>query len=72
MAADLAQARKGGEDVHLGLVQALGLHGFHHLVAAAAEFREVQFALFLAQRTVAAFLDAVGQILRDVLLQAAQ
>ncbi len=41
-------------------------------LAAAAQFGEIQFALFVAERAVAAFLDAVGQIFGDVLFQAAQ
>ena len=72
MAADLAQARERGEHVHLALVQALRLDRLHHLVAAAAQFGQIQFALLVAQRAIAAFLDAVGQILRHVFLQAAQ
>ena len=44
----------------------------HDLVAAAAQFREIKFALLFAQFAIAALLDAVRQILRDVLLQAAQ
>ena len=43
-----------------------------HLIAAAAEPEEIQFALIFAQRTIEAFLDTVGQILGDVLLEATQ
>jgi hypothetical protein len=44
----------------------------HDLIAAATEFGEVQHALGFAEVAVAAFLDAVGQILGDLLLEAAQ
>ena len=37
MTTDLAQAGEGGQDVHLGLGQALLGHGLHDLVAAPAE-----------------------------------
>ena len=72
MAADLAQPREGGQHVHLALVEALLGHGLHDLLAAAAQFGQVELALLVAQLAVAALLDAVGQILRDVLLQPAQ
>jgi hypothetical protein len=67
MTADLPQASKRGEDVHLAFVEALFLDRLHHLVAAAAEFGQIKFPLLVAERTIAAFLDAVGQIFRDVL-----
>jgi hypothetical protein len=44
----------------------------HDLLAAAAQLGQVQLALVLAEFAVAALLDAVGQILRDLLLEAAQ
>ncbi len=47
-------------------------HGLHDLVAAAAQFGEIKFPLLVAQRTIAALLDAIRQILGDVLFQAAQ
>ena len=72
MAANLAQPRERGEDVHLALVQALLGDGVHDLVAAAAQFGEVKFPLLVAERAIAPLLDAVGQILGDVLFQAAQ
>ena len=72
MAANLAQARERGQHVHLALVEALLGDGLHDLVAAAAQFGEVKFPLLVAERAIAAFLDAVGQILGDVFLQAAQ
>ena len=72
MAANLAQPRERGQHVHLALVEALLCDGLHHLVAAAAQFGQIQFPLLVAERTIAPLLDAVGQILRDVLLQAAQ
>ena len=46
--------------------------GLHDLVAAAAQFGQIKFALLVAELAIAALLDAVGQILGDVLLQAAQ
>ena len=72
MAADLAQARERGEHVNLALVETLFGDGLHDLLAAAAQFGQVKFALLFAQFAIAALLDAVGQILGDVLLQAAQ
>ena len=42
------------------------------LVAAAAQFGQIKFPLLVAELAIAALLDAVGQILRDVLLQPAQ
>ncbi len=72
VAANLAQARERSEHVHLALVDALRLDHFHHLVAAAAQLGQIQFALLVAERAIQAVLDAVGQILCDVLLQPAQ
>ncbi len=72
MAADLAQPRERGQNVHLALVDALLLDHLHHLIAAAAQFGQVEFALLVAERAVEPLLDAVGQILRDVFFQAAQ
>ena len=70
MAANLAQARERGEDVHARLARR-GVERGKHL-AAALQFGEIKFALVLGELAVEALLDAVGQILRDVLLQAAQ
>ena len=72
MAANLAQPREGGQHVNLALVEALLGHGLHHLLAAAAQFGQVELALLVAQLAVAALLDAVGQILGHVLLEPAQ
>ena len=72
MTADLAQPRERGEHVHLALVEAFLGDGLHDLLAAAAQFGEIKFPLFFAQFAIAALLDAVRQILRDLLLQAAQ
>ncbi len=72
MAANLSQPRERGENVHLAFVQALFRDGGLNLVAAAAQFGEVKFPLLVAERTIQTFLDAVGQILGDVLFQAAQ
>jgi len=44
----------------------------HDLVAAAAQFGQVKLPLFVAERTIAALLNAVGQVLRDILFQTAQ
>ena len=41
-------------------------------LAAALQLGEVEFALALGELAIDALLDAVGQILRDLLLQAAQ
>ena len=72
VAADLAQAGEGGQHVDLALVEALFGDGLHDLVAAAAQFGQIKFALFVAQLAIAALLDAVGQIFGDVLLEPAQ
>ena len=72
MAADLTQAGERRQDVHLGLGHTLLLHGLHHLLAAAAQLGQVQLALIVVQLAVAAFLDAVGQVLGHLLLHAAQ
>ena len=50
----------------------LVLEGLHDLIAAAAELGEVKLALVLAEIAVAAFLDAVGQVFGDLLLEAAE
>ena len=51
---------------------ALTRYGLHDLVAAAAQFGEIEFALLVAERTIPALFDAVRQVLRDVFLQTAQ
>ena len=61
VAADLAQPGEGGQHVHLALGQALLGDALEHLIAAAAQFGQVELALFLAQDAVAAFLDAVRE-----------
>ena len=60
--ANLAQPGKGGQHVDLALIEPFLGHGFHDLLAAAAQFGQVKFALFLAQFAIAALLDAIGQI----------
>src|ERR1700722_5796129 len=72
MAANLAQAGEGGEHVNFALVDALLGDGGEDLFAAAAEFGEVEFALFVAELAIAALFDAVGQVLGDALLEAAE
>ena len=47
-------------------------HGVHHLLAAAAQFGQVELPLGLAQLAIAPLLDAVGQVARDFALEAAQ
>ena len=70
MAADLAQARERGEHVHARLAGLRVERG--ERLAAALQLGEVEFALALGELAVDPLLDAVGQILRDLLLQAAQ
>ena len=72
MAANLAQARERGEHVNLALVEPFSRDGLHDLLAAAAQFGQVKFALRFAQFAIAALLDAIGQILGDMFFQAAQ
>src|SRR6058998_3362285 len=72
MAADLAQAGEGGQDMDFALVEALFQHGAHHLLAAAAQLGQVKLALLVAERAIAALLDALGQIFGDMFLEAAQ
>jgi hypothetical protein len=71
MAANLPQPCEGGQHVHLALVETLFGDGLHDLVAAAAQFGQVQFPLIVAERTVTAFFNPVRQIFRHVLLKAA-
>ena len=70
MAANLAQAGERGEDVHARLAGRRVERGKR--LAAALQFREVELALALGELAIDALLDAVGQILRDLLFQAAQ
>ena len=68
MAADLAQARKRGEHMHLALRKTVLAHSLHDLLAAASQFGEVQLPLLLVERTIAAFLDPVRQVFRHLFL----
>ena len=49
MAANLAQARERGQHMDLALVKPFFSNCFHDQIAAAAQFGQVKFALFLAQ-----------------------
>src|SRR5690349_19295286 len=69
MAADLTQTSEGGEHVNLALAESFFRDGFHHLLAAPAEFRQVKLALFIAELAIAALLDSFRQILRDMPFQ---
>ena len=44
----------------------------HHLFAAAAQFRQIELSLRLAQLAIAPLLDAFGQIARDFCFKTAQ
>lgn len=70
--ANLSKASECGENMHLALGKTVLAYGFHDLLATATEFCEVKFALFLIQRAIAALLNAVGQIFRDLFLQPAK
>src|SRR5687767_4850851 len=72
MTANLAQPCQRGEHMDLALVESLFRDDLCDLFAAPAEFGQVQLALVFAKFAVAALLDAVWQILRDLLLQASQ
>ena len=72
MAANLAQARKSGEDMDFALGQAFFGNGLHHLLAAAAQLSQVEFALLGIQLAIATLLDALGQVFRHVPLEPAQ
>ena len=72
VAADLAQPGQGGEHVNLALVKPFLGHGFHDLLAAAAQFGQVKLALFLAQLAIAPLFDPFGQIFGDMFFEAPQ
>src|SRR5437763_14069463 len=72
MAADLAQASERGEDMHFALREAVLADGLHDLLAAAAEFGQIELALIFAKRAIAALFDTIRKIFRDLFLQAAQ
>src|SRR5437879_13271394 len=72
MATNLPQAGESGQDVNLAFVEAFLGDGLHDLLAAAAQFGQVKFALLVTKLAIAALLDAIGQIFGDVLFQAAQ
>ena len=68
MTANLAQAGERGEDMHARLAGRRVERG--EGLAAALQFGEIEFALALGEFAIEAFLDAVGQVLRDLFLQA--
>jgi hypothetical protein len=68
VATNLAQARERGENVNFALADPFFSDGFHHLLAAAAQFGEVKFPLFITQLAIAPLFDAIGQVFRDMLL----
>jgi hypothetical protein len=72
VAADLAQAGKRCKDVNLAFVETFLRNGLQDLLAAAPEFGEIKFALGFAKFAIAAFLDTVRQIFRDLLFEAAK
>ena len=72
VAADLPQPGERRQHVDFAFGHAFFGHRLHDLLAAAAQFGQVQFALLLGQFAVPAFLDAIGQILRHLPFEPAQ
>src|SRR5262249_37090394 len=72
MAADLTQPGERGQDMNLAFVAAPLRNSLHDLLAAAAKFGQVQFALFFTQLAVTSLFNAIGQVFGHVLLEAAQ
>lgn len=72
MTANLAEAGESGQDMDFAFGQAFVAHGLEDLLPAAAQFGQVKLSLFLAQFAIPAFFDAVGEILSDLALEAAE
>ena len=53
----------------LALIETFFSHRFHYLLAAAAKFSQIKFALFLAQIAIASLLDALRQVPGDKLFE---
>ena len=70
MTANLTQARERGEHMHARLP---GLHvERRERLAAALQLGEVELALAFGELAIDALFNTVGQILRDLFLEAAQ
>ena len=70
VAANLAQPGERRQDVHFAFAQAVLADGLHDLLAAAAQFSQIKFALLFAERAIAPLLDAIRQVFGDLLFQA--